>query len=307
MRLFGVAMARNEADVIEAFVRHNLSVLDGLVVIEHDSSDATREILAKLQAEGLPVRIVDAPEPEFFQSRHMTRVTREVLAQERADFVFALDADEFLKCRSRPELERALAEVPVGMHAVATWWTYVPDSFDETTFGQSHLRRRRDEANALYKTIVGRGFLDRDAEVLFPGNHLAGDPAAPDSPRHARLSRDVIAIAHCPVRSRRQLESKVIIGYLAHLATGETRRDLAFHWRNLYDELRAGMTLDPERVREIACNYGLRRSLWKRPEDFMLIVDPVSLKFEPRYPVPPATGTLQLLMRFAEKLARRER
>ena len=30
MRLFGVAMVRNEADVIEAFVRHNLGVLDGL-------------------------------------------------------------------------------------------------------------------------------------------------------------------------------------------------------------------------------------------------------------------------------------
>ena len=34
MRLFGVTMVRNEADVIEAYVRHNLTVLDGLVVID---------------------------------------------------------------------------------------------------------------------------------------------------------------------------------------------------------------------------------------------------------------------------------
>ena len=33
MKLFGAAMLRNEADVVESFVRHNLSLLDGLVVI----------------------------------------------------------------------------------------------------------------------------------------------------------------------------------------------------------------------------------------------------------------------------------
>jgi hypothetical protein len=48
MRLFGVMMVRNEADIIEASVRHNLSVLDGLVVIDHGSFDATADILVAL-------------------------------------------------------------------------------------------------------------------------------------------------------------------------------------------------------------------------------------------------------------------
>jgi hypothetical protein len=56
--LFGAAMVRNEADIIEAFVRHNVRVLDGLAIVDHGSFDGTSEILAALVAEGLPVSMV---------------------------------------------------------------------------------------------------------------------------------------------------------------------------------------------------------------------------------------------------------
>ena len=57
MRLVGVSMVRNEADIIEAFVRHNAAVLDALVVVDHGSVDGTREILFALRDEGLPLAI----------------------------------------------------------------------------------------------------------------------------------------------------------------------------------------------------------------------------------------------------------
>ena len=67
MRLLGVAMVRDEADVIEAFVRHTLSVLDGLAIVDHGSLDGTSDILASLAAEGLPLFVTKAAEPGFFQ------------------------------------------------------------------------------------------------------------------------------------------------------------------------------------------------------------------------------------------------
>ncbi len=306
MRLFGVAMVRNEADVIEAFVRHNLSVLDGLAIVDHGSLDATGDILAKLQAENLPLHVERDERPEYFQSARMTALVRETLRHERADFVFALDADEFLKCASRETLEQALREVQSGMHAVAHWLTYVPDTFDAgAAFGQGHLRRRlRIERRTLYKAVVGRNFVERAADVLVMGNHLVSDPAHPEPPPHARLRADVVAVAHCPVRSRGQLESKIVIGYLAHLASGPTRRDLAFHWRRLYEELRSGGILTPARLRDIACNYGVQPRLWEPADTVELIEDPVRLAFDARYPPPPSIETLQLLMRFTETLAR---
>ena len=66
MRLIGVAMVRNEADIIEAFVRHNLTILDALVVVDHASLDGTSEILTLLQREGLPLRVMRDASPGFF-------------------------------------------------------------------------------------------------------------------------------------------------------------------------------------------------------------------------------------------------
>src|SRR5437773_4876324 len=162
MRLLGVAMVRDEADVIETFVRHNLNFLDGLAIIDHCSVDGTAEILKKLQSEGLPLRIVRNPDPAYFQSRLMTEIARETLQREDADFVFALDADEFLKIESRSRLERVLAVVPPDLHALAHWLTYIPDDFEsqDVVFGPGHLWWRLErERHAVHKIIVSRGLL----------------------------------------------------------------------------------------------------------------------------------------------------
>src|SRR6266567_2236174 len=163
MRLFGISMVRNEADVIEAFVRHNLSVLDGLVMRDHDSIDGTAEILAKLQAEGLPVRVARDADPAYRQSETMTTLAREALTRDGADFVFALDADEFLKVESRLGLERALADVPPGMNAVLHWHTYVPDAFDDVSgVGPGHLWwRLKTERQTALKVVASRALVAR--------------------------------------------------------------------------------------------------------------------------------------------------
>jgi hypothetical protein len=305
MRLFGVAMVRDEADVIEAFVRHNLSLLDGLAVIDHGSFDGTSVILAKLQAEGLALRVVPDGDAAFFQSRRMTEVARETLQRENADFVFALDADEFLKIESRARLERALAVMPPGLHALAHWLTYVPDDFEaeDGAFGPGHLWwRLKRERHAVHKIIVSRGLLTQPDAYITDGNHLVSLPGAERPPPHARLPSDVVACAHCPVRSREQLEGKVVVGYLADLAAQAPGREFAHHWGDLYKELRAGATFTPERLREIACNYTLPRAKWRPVDQVELVEDPVSLAVELRYRAGTAPDTLRRVMHFTETL-----
>ena len=307
MRLLGVAMVRNEADVVEAFVRHNLTVLDGLVVIDHGSFDGTTEILAQLQGEGMPLRVFRDTNGGFFQAERITTTARATFALERADFVFAMDADEFIKVESRENLERELAELPSDAHAVAHWLTYVPESFGfgVGTVEQAHLRwRLKSERHGSYKSIIGRSFVLQHEQYVISGNHFVDDLARPKPPPHIRLRKEVVALAHCPVRSRAQLESKVIIGYLAHLATQPTNDQQAFHWRDIYEELREGRHLSEVRLREIACNYGLPRDVWQPADAVELIDDPVRLRVELRYRTKTQSDALPLLMRFTETLLR---
>src|SRR5436190_22324462 len=217
MRLFGVMMVRNEADIIEASVRHNLSVLDGLTVLDHGSLDGTADILSELQKEGLALKVATDRNPGFFQAEQVTMAAREILASERADFVFPIDAVEFIKVQSRERLDEALGRLPQAAHALASWLTYVPD-FAVTRsdrVGPSHLRRRlKQERHRTCKSIIGRSFM-RPTQYVVSGSHLVDDPSGDRPPPHVRLDPETIALAHCPVRSAEQLERKIVIGYLA--------------------------------------------------------------------------------------------
>ena len=57
MKLHAVTMIRDEADVIEAFVRHTLCYVDELHVVLHQSLDSTETILDALKQEGLNIRV----------------------------------------------------------------------------------------------------------------------------------------------------------------------------------------------------------------------------------------------------------
>src|SRR3954470_8878543 len=106
-------MVRNEADVVEAFVRHHASRLDALYVVDHRSEDGTREILAALAGEGLRITVAHDEHVAQRQSAIITALARRAFA-EGADAVLPLDADEFVKWPERRAFERWLAAVPAG-------------------------------------------------------------------------------------------------------------------------------------------------------------------------------------------------
>jgi hypothetical protein len=69
--LAGIAIARNERDIAEAFVRHN-AVLDHLYIVDNRSSDTKWEILQQL-ASWLPIRL--GRDDEF---RFVKQITRQL-------------------------------------------------------------------------------------------------------------------------------------------------------------------------------------------------------------------------------------
>jgi len=114
-------MVRNEADIIEASVRHNLACLDLLVVIDHGSFDGTSEILRQLAAENEALRIVADSSVEYRQSRRTTDATRKLFLGDGADFVLlladmapAIQGDQIAGC-TPPEAALAV-DALAGLH-----------------------------------------------------------------------------------------------------------------------------------------------------------------------------------------------
>jgi hypothetical protein len=236
MRVVGIACVRDENDIIEPFVRHNLAWMAHLVVLDNGSSDGTREILQTLKDEGLSLDILDDPALGKYLSRRMTMLMREhAVGRCGADWVMPLDADEFVAPAGDGPLvpEWAGPESPVRL----TWLSYVPDAEDDPAEVNPVVRirhRLQDEPrDRIVKVFVPGQLAGRVGAVLEPGNHelsLDGRPCA-------SVTQDRVCLAHFPIRSRGQFVAKTVLGHLQNLAVPFHHPRMGKHHRNCFELL----------------------------------------------------------------------
>jgi hypothetical protein len=303
-------MVRNEADIVEAFVRHNGALLDGMAIIDHGSIDGTLGILTELARERLPIILIKSATPGYLQEQITTATARDVFRQTGADFVMPLDADEFLKLRSRDEFDRALAAIPPRMNGLLHWLTYVPDfavAKDGTIALLRSARRMAKERQTFHKALMSRYLLERPEAMLANGNHfvarrLHGSPE--DAEPHARIRDEFAALAHVPIRSAAQFVTKVAVKKLGRIAAQyDWKADAAS--QAAYEAVLANRPVDDALLREHAVNWSVPRTHWVDPADVELVDDPFLRPFTLRYTPPAAADPLPLVLSAADRLVQR--
>lgn len=305
MLLVGVTIARNEADVIELSIRHNLSALDGIAIVDHGSVDGTSEILAALVREGLPLVVARDDTPEFDQPKMMNRLVRHVFATSGADWVFPLDADEFLKVRARKDLESAAGAIPDDYHAQLEWQTYVPrfGGAEDVNAAIRSARRLAHERHGCSKIAVSREFAAATGRSIANGNHgIVADGPPPTALPGARLDPGTVAIAHVPVRSAAQFATKIAVGWLATLASRAYGGLDSFHWKEAFGYLRSGRPLTPSQLTAFAANYGVPHERWLPIDAIDMVDDPIAASVDPVYAHLAHCDPLPIVLAHAERL-----
>jgi hypothetical protein len=212
MRLHSVTMVRDEEDVIEAFVRHSLTYVDAMHVVVHQSVDATLAILQALQAEGLPVDVTVSTDPVFRQGATLTTLARAAFKR-GAQYVFVLDADEFIVAPNRASLESNLAGLPADGTGAVPWRTYIPlptDPRDEPNVLARITHRPLRERKMLGKVILGPGFARDESLCLLEGSHWLHRNANGEYQAQPMQVFAELALAHFPVRSIEQAVAKLL-------------------------------------------------------------------------------------------------
>ncbi len=244
MKLVAVTRILDEADLVEAFVRHTAAHVGHHVLLDNGSRDGTREILAELAAEGLPITVFGTGSVAFNEARANTWLFGRAAADHGADWVVFLDADEFIDDRQAPG---GLAGVLAGWDAfVAPPMQVLVDCSDYLAIvhdvaAEICVPRRiqwRAERWGNLKTIVStrRG---TDGITVDPGGHGAHWTATGDR-LEPSLVDDRLTHAHYGERNTWQWMVKFVRGWAKVLASGaeNERLGMSTHYREAFGVLR---------------------------------------------------------------------
>jgi hypothetical protein len=307
-KIAGLAMVRNEADIIESFVRYNLKFLDEMIIVLHTPLDDTPQIVAQLKAEGLPLVIEHNHELGFSKAEWMNKVARDVLSARRADFLFMLDADEFIKSPSRAYLDEAINAIPVGATAALKWESYVPTPDDISTERNVIKRiqhRSAKEGNPICKVTLCKRFADDTSLTIADGNHAVLRGQGPLQRPVSHVAFRGISLAHFPVRSEAQMVSKALIGVWSRwLENGSVDKsmNISNHWLHFYQELMNVGELSSERLHDISLDYQCRQQRTGVAPDPTLIHDPLCADFDLKYTSAKDASSLANISRWVEML-----
>lgn len=244
MTIIGVTCVKNEEDIIEAFVRHNLFYLQKLIVLNHGSTDNTSAILSRLVAEGLPLVVEDDLSLGKFQAEKMTRLMHLAVDAHGADWVLPLDADELIRCAADrlplPDIADSTTFLKVA------WRTYqVRPSDDQTIINPAERIRHRlakepcedlalDKRSHLLKAIVPRALAGAPGACVSKGNH-----SVIISNQHPEYTFwPGFDYAHFSMRSAGQYSSKVAISCLQEAYRSSHRGGNSSHYLTHLEEFK---------------------------------------------------------------------
>ena len=236
MKLVMTLLARDEADIVEAWLAYHLNAgADFVIATDNRSEDGTTEILERYAREG-HVHLIREPGEDLRQNEWVTRMARLAATDFGADWVINSDADEFWWPRGA-SLRDVLAAVPPRYGTVGAFLRmFVPRPGDEAPFERMTVRFSAlapiNDPASLYKPIRKVVHRAHPKITLTRGNH-----AVIDSPFKPLRGWFPIEVFHFPLRSLAQTTHKAALQ--GNAWQNIDRTPTAYH-ANMFEALRAG-------------------------------------------------------------------
>lgn len=223
-------MVKNEADVINVWLENAAELFDWLYIADHSSSDGTRTALSAFSQPSTQVRLFDYNEASYDQDQVLEALRHQCVRETDAEWLFVLDADEFLPYRTRSELHDVLSEISSYDVLDFRWRNCfsrnpgpLPSSFAgfartaTSSFGKVAFRRNIAE-DRKYSIPKGAHRLQHETYGGINGHIFS-------------------TILHFPIRSEEQLIRKLLQGCHAYLKTPIRATKEGSHWFSLLNHL----------------------------------------------------------------------
>lgn len=255
-KLYSITMVKNEMDIIESFIRYNLNILDGMIILDNGSTDSTLNIIKQLKDEGLHVFYIEDEDSTYEQDKKMTQLLKIAVDKFDADIILPLDSDEFITSKHQGNPRKILEKLESPNYYLVKWKTYIPD-FDKkihNKFIPSQITLARDEKlEKFYKVIIPKELVKNYSVILSFGSH--------DLIYHENYGNIIksvfnsnLSIAHFPIRSKEQALSKFIVGWINLPPAIKITRN---HWHKMFNRIKEFGEIKNEDVIEFAKKFAL--------------------------------------------------
>lgn len=293
MKIICIGMVKNEADIIESYIRYHANIFDRIVLLDNKSTDRTPSIIQSLIAEGLPVDLIHDKSLEYSQAKKMTSLLYSSIKKYNPDIVFPLDVDEFLIA---PHYSGNPRNLIMGLKQKKVYTlqrvNYLPDEHkQESLFIPHKCTILSDEKDNWPTVVITKKIAKKYKPDLGEGNHQL-NVNGKRMKKTKRLSQ--LQIAHFQYRSLEQLKSKVLVGWINGLSKPNYRPGFYRHWEAIYTQL-------VERYHQVTIKelLGIKIGLEQRP---------INLSFcksiEMKYTRPNEVDAMKNFLTFCQKLAR---
>lgn len=295
MKIKSLTMIGNECEIIESFVRYNSHFIDEMTFI-YDTGcvDTTLQILRHLQEEGYSIILADESLVSYEQKAIENKYLRTLAKDRDTDLIIPLDADEFIS--SDEDTRRVLENLQLDRVYQIIWKNYVPCPKDnpEERFIPRRITHYRDSDSAYTKVIIPARLVRENKVSLTTGHHGIESRFST-----AVESLSSLFIAHYPLISREQYQSKIYCNNIRYITWMNRGNGEGGHLNRLLAELESGEDYFFEGV-SVYDNNGTPGKIVERP---------LGLKYcEPerlciRYPELAAVNVMNNLVKTAEIMA----
>lgn len=275
-KIFSISIIKNEADIIESFIRYNINILDGMILLDNNSSDNTVEILNSLKKERLNLHIIKDEDKEFDQTHKMNKLMACVVNKFKVDIIVPLDADEFIITPHKKNPREFVENIEFPNFGLIKIKTYYP-SFDKENekFIPSRITFARDGTSGEYnKVIVPKELVKKFDVKLTKGNHYLTYNSEYEDIIKEKIVPE-LRIAHFPIRSKEQFISKVSVGWINNLNDINRSKYDSWHLKEMFNELKNSGKIENSDVTKFAKKY----STDDQEKEVNIKYDPINLSF----------------------------
>lgn len=235
MKILLITKVKNEADIIEYFIRYHLNIVDRVVVIDNGSTDGTYDIVLSLIREGLSVDLVNEGFSKFDALRFANQYTEFYLKKYECDFVIFADADELISCDNGDNPRKIIETFDNDKIYYCKWKTFLYAGVDEhSAFTPELYNEYRDEIYEKFeKIIIPAPMFYKYKIVVEAGNHSCHSTIRDMNPP-ARLSSKEIKFSHYPIRSMNQYRKQIILNSIFMMSNPDVNLQTGAHWKYMF-------------------------------------------------------------------------